>query len=170
MTIDQINGLSKAEFVAALGRVYEDSTWIAELTWFRRPFESVEDLAKKMNATVEEASRDEQLALLCAHPELGTRLKVSSESGSEQAGAGLDQLTELEYDLLMQFNERYSEKFSFPFIYAVKGSSKKDVLIALQVRLDEDEETEFHQALWEVSRIARFRLETLIEDRRSRNA
>ncbi len=164
MTIEQINGLSKDGFVEALGRVYEHSPWVAERTWSGRPFISIEDLACKMNAEVDAASTDEQLALLHAHPELGTRLKVGSNSAAEQAGAGLDQLTEGEYDKLLQLNERYSSRFGFPFIFAVKGSGKSDILKALVLRLEEDRAIEFRQALREVSRIARFRLEGIVKD------
>jgi len=163
MTIEQINNLSKEGFTDTFGRIYEHSTWVAERTWASRPFLSLEDLAHKMNAEVEAASEDELLALLCAHPELGTRLKVSASSATEQAGAGLDQLTQAEYDALQSLNDVYRAKFGFPFIYAVKGSDKADILVALSVRIDSDPETEFKQALWEVSRIARFRLEGIVE-------
>ena len=164
MTIEQINSLSKDGFIEALGWVYEHSPWVAERAWANRPFASLEDLARRMNGEVDAASKDEQLALLRAHPELGTRMKIGRGSAAEQAGAGLDQLTEEEYEVLLALNERYSSRFGFPFIYAVKGSGKGDILNALFVRLEEDPETEFRQALWEVSRIARFRLEGIAGD------
>jgi 2-oxo-4-hydroxy-4-carboxy-5-ureidoimidazoline decarboxylase len=157
MTIERINGLSKEAFTDTFGGIYEHSPWVAERTWNNRPFLSLEDLANKMNAVVEAASEDEKLALLRAHPELGTRMKVSASSATEQAGAGLDQL----YSVLQPLNDAYRQKFGFPFIYAVKGSGKDDILVALMVRSDSDRETEFKQALWEVSRIARFRLEAM---------
>ena len=162
MTIEALNAMSAKEFTDTLGGVYEHSPWVAERVWTSRPFHSPDDLARKMSAEVDAASQNEQMALLRAHPELGTRLRVSTTSAAEQAGAGLDQLTEGEYDTLLEMNNAYSAKFGFPFIYAVKGSGKQDILIALGLRLDEDAETEFRQALWEVSRIARFRLEGMV--------
>jgi len=164
MTIAQINNLADEGFVEAFGAVYEHSPWVARRAWLSRPFTSIDDLAQKMNAIVEAASEDEQLTLLRAHPELGTRLKVSPTSATEQTGAGLDQLGQDEYEMLVHLNDSYRAKFGFPFIYAVKGSGKDDILIALTVRLDSDRETEFKQALWEVSRIARFRLENIVKD------
>jgi len=160
MTIARINNLTKEDFANTFGGVYEHSPWVAERAWASTPFSSLEDLASKMNAVVDAASEEEQLALLCAHPELGTRLKVSASSASEQAGAGLDEL----HDTLQPLNESWRKKFGFPFIYAVKGSGKADILVALLVRIDTDRETEFKQALWEVSRIARFRLEGIVEE------
>lgn len=154
--------MSAKEFTDTLGGVYEHSPWVAERIWKSRPFESLDDLARKMSAVVDAASQNDQMTLLRAHPELGTRLRVSTTSAAEQAGAGLDQLTEGEYDTLLEMNNAYSAKFGFPFIYAVRGSGTQDILIALGLRLDEDAETEFRQALWEVSRIARFRLEGIV--------
>lgn len=164
MTIGQINDLAQGKFVEAVGWVYEGSPWVAERAWASRPFESLDDLARKMNAVVEAASIDEQLKLLRAHPELGTRLKVSQASAEEQAGAGLDHLSESDIHVMRDLNDKYQEKFGFPFIYAVKGSGHGDILWALTVRVDSDEETELQAALWEVSRIARFRLQGIVKD------
>ncbi len=163
MAAEQINGLSKEDFVKKFGGVYEHSPWVAERVWDDRPFSSLEDLADKMNTAVDAASEDEQLALLRAHPELGTRMKVSSSSATEQAGAGLAQLTHSEYEHLLAQNNVYRAKFGFPFIYAVKGSGKADILAALVRRSGLDADTEFRQALHQVSRIARFRLEGIVK-------
>jgi OHCU decarboxylase len=164
MTIEQLNALSKEQFAGELGPTYEHSPWIAERAWNSRPFLSLEDLARKMNAVVDAATNDEQLALLRAHPELGTRLKISESSTTEQAGAGLDQLFQDQSEVLLNLNTAYRAKFGFPFIYAAKGSGKDDIFISLAVRVLSDPETEFRQALWEVSRIARFRLEDIVRD------
>src|SRR5580658_73070 len=127
MTIEQLNAMSAKEFTDTLGEVYEHSKWVAERVSKRRPFESLDDLARKMSAEVDAASQDEQMALLRAHPELGARFRVSTTSAAEQAGAGLDQLTEGEHDTLLEMNNAYSAKFGFPFIYAVRGSGKQDI-------------------------------------------
>ncbi len=107
-----------------LGWVFEDSPWVAERAWAQRPFASREELHAAMTAEVECATHDEQLALLRAHPDLGARASMSAASAGEQAGAGLDRLTPEEFETLQQFNAAYREKFGFPFLYAVKGSSQ----------------------------------------------
>ncbi len=111
---------------------------------------------------VEAASKEKQLALLRAHPDLGTRARVTAASGAEQAGAGLDHLTPPEFERLQRLNAEYRDKFGFPFIFAVKGSTKHDILRALEQRLEEDPEQEFREALRQVFRIARFRIEDSI--------
>ena len=107
---------------------------------------------------MDQATRDERLALLRAHPDLGTRARMSDASVGEQQGAGLDRLTAEEFDRLQQLNHAYREKFGFPFLFAVKGSTKHDVLAALERRLPSTPEEEFEEALRQVGRIALFRL------------
>jgi 2-oxo-4-hydroxy-4-carboxy-5-ureidoimidazoline decarboxylase len=111
---------------------------------------------------VERGSPEEQLALLRAHPDLGTRARVSEASSAEQAGAGLDQLTPAEFERLRASNEAYREKFGFPFLFAVKGSTKHDILDALERRVRSSREEEYRVALEQVYRIARFRLEDTV--------
>jgi 2-oxo-4-hydroxy-4-carboxy-5-ureidoimidazoline decarboxylase len=163
MTLDAVNGLDHDGFTAAFGGVYEHSAWVAERTFPFRPFVSRDDLCAKMRRAVEAASRERQLELLREHPDLGTRAKVSASSASEQAGVGLDQLTQPEYDALTRLNERYRAKFGFPFLYAVRGSNKLAIIQALEARCDNDAETEFQEALEQVYRIARLRTEDLVE-------
>ncbi len=136
---------------------------MAERAWQRRPFSSLDDLTAKMSAEVAAASTAEQLALLRAHPDLGTRAKVSPSSANEQAGVGLDRLTAEEFDRLLRLNQDYKDKFTFPFLYAVKGSDKNAILAALEHRLASTPDAEFHEALRQVYRIARFRLESIVE-------
>jgi 2-oxo-4-hydroxy-4-carboxy-5-ureidoimidazoline decarboxylase len=162
MTIPQVNALSRDEFLKLLGSIYEHSPWVAEQVWAKRPFESRDQLRDLMRAAVDDSSHHSRLALLRAHPDLGTRAKIGELSTSEQKRAGLDQLTPVEYEVLLDLNRRYCEKFGFPFIFAVRGSEKNDVLTALNARFDSGPEEEFGQALWEVHRIAAFRLSDLI--------
>ena len=122
LSIEQINRMTQGEFTAALGWVFEDSPWVAERAWNSRPFTSCDHLRGHLNREVAAASPEEQLALLRAHPDLGTRAKISPSSTSEQAGAGLDRLTAGEHERLLNLNDGYREKFGFPFLYAVKGS------------------------------------------------
>lgn len=168
MTIDELNALSREQFIAAVGCVFEHSPWVAERAWEKWPFADLKQLHGTMTDEVSHATREEQLALLCAHPDLGTRARMSSASAGEQAGAGLDQLTPDEYQRLHGSNNAYRKKFSFPFLYAVKGSNKYDILRALEQRLQNAPEEEFREALKQVSRIALFRLEGLVAENQSK--
>jgi 2-oxo-4-hydroxy-4-carboxy-5-ureidoimidazoline decarboxylase len=163
VTIAQVNALGPDEFALHFGRIYEHSQWVAEQVWVKRPFASRDRLRDLMRSEIEGAGRNRQLALLRAHPDLGTRAKIGEFSTNEQKGAGLDRLTPDEYDLLLNLNRRYSERLGFPFICAVRGFDKQDILTALMIRLESDPEEEFSQALREVHRIAAFRIADLIE-------
>jgi 2-oxo-4-hydroxy-4-carboxy-5-ureidoimidazoline decarboxylase len=162
MTLDEINALDAAQFVERIGWVYEHSPWVAERAAEDRPFQSFDHLCDAMNARVQGATPEEQRALLCAHPDLGTRARVSPSSAKEQAGAGLDRLTQEEYDRLLRLNNAWKEKFGFPFLYAVKGSDKFAIMEAMQRRLHSSPEEEFEEALRQVLRIARYRLEEIV--------
>jgi 2-oxo-4-hydroxy-4-carboxy-5-ureidoimidazoline decarboxylase len=160
MTIAQVNALPRAEFVEELGWIFEHSPWVAERAWDRRPFASLAELHLAMRAVVERATRDEQLALLCAHPDLGSRASMSRASKDEQAGAFASG-----GPLLPEELQRYRRKFGSPFIYAVKGgSAPSDIAFALWVRIEETAEEEFQQALSEVSSIAWFRLQDKVKE------
>ena len=163
MTLAQINALDHPGFVDALGGIYEHSPWVAEGASRVRPFQSPDQLREAMQAEVESSGQSRQLDLLRAHPDLGTRARIGEFSAREQQRAGLGHLTADEYEILMMLNRQYREKFGFPFIYAVRGSDKSDILVALQIRLDSEAEEEFRQALFEVHRIAAFRLADLIK-------
>ncbi len=161
MTIAEIDRLSRERFVETLGFVFEDSPWVASQAWEHRPFGSIQALHAAMVAEVENATLEDQLELLMAHPDLGARARMSAASVGEQASAGLDQLTGDEFSELQDLNASYRDKFGFPFLYAVKGSPKDDILLALRIRLDADPDDEFHEALRQVYRIAWFRLESV---------
>jgi 2-oxo-4-hydroxy-4-carboxy-5-ureidoimidazoline decarboxylase len=162
MTLAELNAADRDRFVRTLGWVFEDSPWVAERAWARRPFASIADLHAAMVDVVTTAERGEQLALLRAHPDLGTRARMSEASVGEQAAAGLDTLSRGEFDRLQELNAAYRAKFGFPFLLAVKGSTKDDVLEALSRRVDADAELESAEALRQVARIAMFRLQGLM--------
>ncbi|WP_134701346.1 2-oxo-4-hydroxy-4-carboxy-5-ureidoimidazoline decarboxylase [Ammoniphilus sp. YIM 78166] len=160
--IEQVNQMNKEEFVRKVGWVFEHSPWIAEKAWESRPFPSREALMQTMITIVQQADASSQLQLLRAHPDLGTRLKLTSASQKEQAGVGLDKLSKEEYDELSSLNQRYVEAFSFPFIMAVKGQSKESILSAMKERVHHTYEEECAKALQEVYKIATFRLNETI--------
>lgn len=162
MTLGELASLDCEEFVRRVGWVFEHSPWVAERAWDSRPFASRDDLHAKLCAVMWQATEAEQLALLRAHPDLGARARMSDASAGEQAGAGLDRLTPEEFATLQKANTAYKDKFGFPFLYAVKGSTKYDILRALAERLENSRDREFPEALRQVARIAAFRLEDLI--------
>ena len=162
MTIEELNAADRQRFVEIVGGVFEHSPWVAEGAWPRRPFHDVADLHQAMASVVDASPRERQLALLRAHPDLGSRARMSDASAGEQAGAGLDRLTADEFARLQRLNTEYRRRFEFPFLFAVKGSTKHQILEALEQRLGRDPEEEFAEALRQVARIARFRLDDLI--------
>jgi len=162
MTIGELNLLDRAAFVNAIGWIFEQSPWVAERAFDARPFASLDTLHAALTNQVERATFTERLALLQAHPDLGARARLSQASTKEQAGAGLDSLTPSEFEQLHRLNAAYRTRFGFPFLLAVKGSTKHDVLRALQARIEAAPEDEYREALRQLYRIARFRLEDLI--------
>jgi 2-oxo-4-hydroxy-4-carboxy-5-ureidoimidazoline decarboxylase len=166
MTLAELNALPSAAFVAALGAVFEHSPWVAERALAARPFANVDALHAAMVAAVAAAGEAPQLALLRAHPELAGRAMIRNEltadSSQEQAGAGLTQCSPDEYARLQELNARYNAKFGFPFIVAVKGLDRAGILQRFAARVTNDRAVEFREALAQVARIARFRLEALL--------
>jgi len=162
VTLADLNAGNQDAFVAALGGVVEDAPWVAAHAWERRPFGSVDALHRAMMEALSAAGGDAQLAVLRAHPDLGARARMSDASMGEQAGAGLDRLTPAEFATLERLNAAYREAFGFPFLLAVKGATTHDVLAALERRRHASRDEEFAEALRQVARIARFRLESLV--------
>ena len=162
MTLAELNARDRDTFVETLGWIFEDSPWVAERAWPRRPFASLEALHQAMIDVVQQANETEQLALLCAHPDLGTRARISDASTGEQRGAGLDRLDMAEYERLQRLNGEYRRRFGFPFLFAIKGSTKEDVLTALELRVGRSRDEELAEALRQVFRIAGFRLEDVV--------
>lgn len=155
--------MTREEFVATYGGIYELSPWVAERAW-DGGVDPASDLAPGFRAVVERAGRDAQLKLLRAHPDLANRLAIgtlTAHSAAEQAGAGLDRCTEDEFAEFQALNARYTERFGFPFIIAVKGLDRGAILEAFRRRVEGDPEEEFRTALEEVHRIAGFRLAAL---------
>jgi 2-oxo-4-hydroxy-4-carboxy-5-ureidoimidazoline decarboxylase len=161
-SIADLNQMSQSDFVATLGAVFEETPAIAQKTWDHRPFGDQDDLYQKMVRVVNKLSKAEQLSLIQAHPDLGSKAKMAEASVAEQAGIGLDRLTATEYDRFHQLNQAYKNRFGFPFIIAVKNHTKTSILQAFEQRLKNDADAERQQALSEIIEIARFRLHRLI--------
>ena len=163
LSIDAVNAFDAAAFTARFGDVAEDSPWVAEIAFETGPFGDREALVEAFVSALRRASRDTQLVLLRAHPDLAGRAAmagdIAEDSRHEQAGAGLDRLTAAELAGFRDLNTRYRERFGFPFILAVKGATKDAVLAAFEARIGNDVETERRTALANVERIVRLRIE-----------
>ena len=157
--------LSRNAFVDRFGGVFEHSPWVAEAA-FDAGLDDVCDTATGLHALMARAMMaggdDQKLALIMAHPDLAGRLaragRLTAESTKEQASAGLDQLTDEERARFTELNDAYKARFGFPFIMAVKGRSKGEIMDAFERRIAHDRTQEFSTALSEISRIALLRL------------
>jgi len=162
----EINRMSPHDFRRALGEVFEGSPWIAERALAARPFASREALHEAMVRVMRDASREEQITLLRAHPDLAARAgrasALSAASRAEQSGAGLDRLSDHDYERFGQLNARYQARFGFPFIIAVRKHDAASILAAFERRLHHPVDAEIETALSEIADITRFRLTALV--------
>ena len=156
---------NRADFIAQYGGIYEHSPWVAETLFDQGPAAAPLDNIGPMAAIVEGAAHELQMTLLCAHPDLAGKLAKSGtltdESTSEQASAGLDQCSEAEFEAFTSLNTQYRAKFGFPYILAVRGRDRHEILENFRSRVGNDTATEFREALSQVHQIARLRLEAL---------
>lgn len=167
-TLDRLNETTREEFVSTLSPLFEGPPFPAERAWGDRPFGSAGELQEALCRALFEADEEEQLSVVRAHPELaGERLragKVSESSRSEQAGAGLDRLTEEEAERFDRMNREYRERFGFPFVICVKNHSKDEVLAELSRRIEGTREEEISRAVREACEISHLRLVDLLEE------
>ncbi|MGH6905922.1 MAG: 2-oxo-4-hydroxy-4-carboxy-5-ureidoimidazoline decarboxylase [Geminicoccaceae bacterium] len=158
--------LQGGRFVEQFGGVFEHAPWVAEDAYRAGPFATVEALHGAMVDAMRQAPREKQLALIRAHPDLAGRAAVrgglSAASSAEQASAGLDQCTPAEFERFRALNDKYRRKFHFPFIMAVKGKGRAQILAAFERRLNNSAQVEFEEALDQIAEIARLRLADLI--------
>ena len=158
--------LSEEQFLAVYGGIYEHSPWVAHAVWDARPLpDTVDALHAAMKAAVDAAPRERRLALIRAHPDLAGRTAVagalSAASTAEQASAGLDRCSPDEVAAFQELNAAYKARFGFPFVIAVRGLDRGDILDAFRRRLANDADTEFDTAIEQIHTIARLRLDAL---------
>ena len=158
-----INKINENEFTAIFGSVFEKSEWIAAETFKLKPFKNSQDLIDKMIKIYETCSNDKITKILNLHPKLAIEKKLTSFSSKEQTGAKLDQCSKEELDEFNQLNFDYEKKFQFPFIIAVKGKHKNEILENFRNREKNDYEKEFQEAKKQVMKIALFRLNEIFE-------
>ena len=163
VNLEEVNRMDKGAFVAVFGGIAEHSPWVAECAACERPFKSREMMIEAFCSAVTRASRDKKAELIRAHPDLATRASLSPDSSREQKSAGLDSLTEAEFARLTDLNARYSKTFGVPFIFAVRGATKQQILASFEERIHNPLETEFEIAIANIRRILRFRIEDRVE-------
>jgi len=154
--IGAVNNMS--DIGGEFGEIAEHAPWVAEQASLKRPFADRAAMIKAFQNVILQAEKSEQLDLIRAHPDLAGKAKLTRDSQSEQKGAGLDTLTPDELARFTKLNDTYKSRFGFPFIFAVKGADKFDILKNFEARLHNDNETEFAMALEMVCRIVSFRL------------
>ena len=161
--INKINKLSKSEFIKVFANIFENARWIAEELHNQKPFNNFEELSSKMLNIFETATKEKQLKILNAHPDLASKTKINlltPDSLKEQTSVGLDQCTEEEFNEFGKLNDSY-KKFGFPFILAVKGKTKIGILNNFRKRITSDPEIEFDEAIKQVKQIASLRLKEI---------
>jgi OHCU decarboxylase len=154
------------DFIVRYGGIYEHSPWVAEsVAPLAAEADDMQQLADLMADCVDNATAEQQLELIRAHPDLAGKAqlagKLTEDSTLEQASAGLDQCSAEEFAQFQSLNKAYWGKFGFPFVMAVRGSSRADIIAAFATRLENDYDLEFETALSEIHKIARLRLDAM---------
>jgi len=157
-----LNSLSENEFISIFGSIFEKSDWIASEAFKLKPFKNPDDLIEIMMKIYESCSIEETVKIFNLHPKLAIEKNLTSFSTKEQAGAKLNKCSEEELAEFNQLNFDYQKKFKFPFIIAVKGKNKDDILDNFRLRIKNEYEIEFKEAKKQVMKIALFRLKEIL--------
>ena len=161
-TIDNINDLNKSEFLSIFGNVFEKTESVALKVFELKPFKDSDDIISKMLKIYEEYDRDKILQILNSHPELAIEKKLTDQSKLEQTSANLNECSEEEFEEFKKLNIEYKTKFGFPFIIAVKGKNKNEILVNFRERIQYDLNKEFFEAKNQVKKIASLRLKDIL--------
>ncbi len=159
--INKINNLSQIRFNEIFANIFEKTKWIAERLYNQKPFNSFEDLCSKILEIFKTTSKENQLKIIRAHPDLADKTKISLlniDSRTEQNRAGLNQCSEKEFREFKNLNNEYKKKFGFPFILAVEGKNKTEILNKFKKRILNSADDEFKEAISQVCKIANLRL------------
>ena len=156
-SINSINQLNKSDFLSIFGNIFEKTEWIAEKVFDLKPFKSIDDLFSRMINQYENCDKEQILIILNSHPELAVEKKLTKDSSNEQSRASLNECTFEEFEEFKKLNIEYRTKFGFPFIIAVKGKNKNNILNDFRKRIQNDLNSEFEEAKKQVMKIASFR-------------
>ena len=159
----KLNTINENEFTTIFGSIFEKSEWIAIETFKQKPFKNSKDLIDKMIKIYDSCSIDKVTNILNLHPKLAIEKKLTSFSTKEQTEAKLDKCSKEELEEFNKLNFNYEKKFQFPFIIAVKGKNKNEILENFRSRINNNYETEFREAKNQVMKIALFRLNEILK-------
>ena len=158
-----INLLKKKEFLSIFGNIFEKSDWIADEVFNLKPFKDSNDLVIKMMNIYENSNNEKIIKIFNLHPELAIEKNLTSFSSKEQTGAKLNNCSKEEFEEFEKLNTDYKKKYGFPFIIAVKGKNKDEILNNFRQRIQNDFEIEFNEAKYQVKKIASLRLEGILK-------
>ena len=161
--LDKVNNLSKSDFISTFGNVFEKTNWIAEKAYKTKPFNNMDKLFSMMMKIFENSKKENHLKILNAHPDLVVEKKLTDDSKKEQNNASLNECSDQEFKEFTKLNKDYKKKFGFPFIIAVKGKKKKEILDNFRQRITNNINSEFEEAKKQVKKIANFRLNEIIK-------
>ena len=162
-SIDKVNKLNKSDFISIFGNVFEKTEWIAQKSYDSKPYKNFEELFSKMVEIFENSNKESHIKILNAHPDLAIEKRLTEDSKNEQQNASLNQCTNEEFLEFKKLNEEYKKKFGFPFINAVKGKNKEEILNSFRQRITNNINLEFEEAKKQVKKIASFRLSEIIK-------
>jgi len=162
-SLNKVNKLSKSDFISIFGNVFEKTDWIAEKAYALKPFNNFQELFSKMMEIFENSKKEKHIEILNAHPHLAVEKKLTEDSKNEQKNASLNQCNDAEFIEFKKLNEEYKKKFGFPFIIAVKGKNKEEILNSFRQRITNNINSEFEEAKKQVKKIASFRLSEIIK-------
>ena len=162
-SIEKFNKLSKVEFISIFGNIFEKTEWIAERCYESKPYNNLDELVSKMMKIFDNIEKERHLEILNSHPDLAVEKKLTKDSKNEQKNASLNQCTDEEFLEFKKLNEEYKKKFGFPFIVAVKGKNKEEILNSFRQRITNNINLEFEEAKKQVKKIASFRLGEIIK-------
>ena len=162
-SIDKVNKLNKSDFISIFGNVFEKTEWIAQKSYDSKPYKNFEELFSKMVEIFENSNKESHIKILNAHPDLAIEKRLTEDSKNEQQNASLNQCTNEEFLEFKKLNEEYKKKFGFPFIIAVKGKNKEEILNSFRQRITNNINLEFEEAKKQVKKIASFRLSEIIK-------
>ena len=157
--MDEINQLTKNDFISLFGNVFEKTTWIAEKVFASKPFKNFDKLSEKFLDIFENEQRENHLKILNSHPKLAVEKIMTTDSKKEQNYSRLDKCTKEEFEEFIKLNDKYEQKFNFPFIIAVSGKNKTEILDNFRKRILSDKKIEFNNAIEQVNEISILRLE-----------
>ena len=161
-SIEKINRLSENEFIGTFGNIFEKTNWIANRAFNSKPYRNFNEFISTIIKIYENSSKEDCIKIFNAHPELAVEKKLTEDSHKEQKGANLNRCNDEEFNEVKDLNYEYKKKFGFPFIIAVKGKNKSEILINFRNRIKNEMDLEFEEAKNQVKKIATFRLKEII--------